>query len=144
MQAIQQIIEEGLAFPVLVGRPDVIKSRMNELSIKLKAGEDFEIINPQEDERYYDYWKYYHELMGRKGVSPTQAKNIVRTQTSVIAALMLKRGDVDAMICGTVGVFSIHLRHVTNIIGKEAGVKEYSTLTALVLPSGTFFLVIPM
>jgi malate dehydrogenase (oxaloacetate-decarboxylating)(NADP+) len=140
LQAIQQVIEEGIAFPVLVGRPEVIQRRMNELSIKLEAGKDFEIINPQQDERYYDYWNYYHELMGRKGVSPTQAKNIVRTQTSVIAALMLKRGDVDAMICGTVGVFSIHLRHVTNIIGKEEGVKEFSTVTALVLPSGTFFL----
>ena len=140
LQAIQQVIEEGIAFPVLVGRPDVIERRMNELSINLQAGTDFEIINPQQDERYYDYWNYYHELMGRKGVSPTQAKNIVRTQTSVIAALMLKRGDADAMICGTVGVFSIHLRHVTNIIGKEEGVKEFSTVTALVLPSGTFFL----
>jgi malate dehydrogenase (oxaloacetate-decarboxylating)(NADP+) len=140
LQAIQQVIEEGIAFPVLVGRPDVIERRMNELSINLQAGTDFEIINPQQDERYYDYWNYYHELMGRKGVSPTQAKNIVRTQTSVIAALMLKRGDADAMICGTVGVFSIHLRHVTNIIGKEEGVKEFSTVTALVLPSGKFFL----
>jgi malate dehydrogenase (oxaloacetate-decarboxylating)(NADP+) len=140
LQAVQQVIEEGLAFPVLVGRPDVIESRMNELSINLKAGEDFEIINPQQDERYYEYWNYYHELMGRKGVSPTQAKNIVRTQPSVIAALMLVCGDADAMICGTVGVFSIHLRHITNIIGKEAGAKNYSTLTALVLPSGTFFL----
>jgi malate dehydrogenase (oxaloacetate-decarboxylating)(NADP+) len=140
LQAIQQVVEEGLAFPVLVGRPDVIQRRMNELSINLQAGTDFEIINPQQDERYYDYWNYYHELMGRKGVSPTQAKNIVRTQTSVIATLMLKRGDADAMICGTVGVFSTHLRHVTNIIGKEEGVKEFSTVTALVLPSGTFFL----
>ena len=97
LQAIQQVVEEGLAFPVLVGRPDVIASRMTDLSINLKAGEDFEIVNPLYDERYYEYWNYYHELMGRKGVSPTQAKSIVRTQTTVIASLILKRGEVDAM-----------------------------------------------
>ncbi len=140
LQAVQQVVEEGLAFPVLVGRPKVIESRLSELSIKLKAGTDFEIINPQFDKRFYKYWNHYHELMGRKGVSPTQAKNIVRTQTTVIAALMLKRGEVDAMLCGTVGAFSTHLRHVTHIIGKKAGVNDYSTVTAMVLPSGTFFL----
>jgi malate dehydrogenase (oxaloacetate-decarboxylating)(NADP+) len=89
-------------------------------------------------------WNYYHELMGRQGVSPTQAKNIVRTQSSVIAALTLKRGEVDAMLCGLVGVFPIHLRHATNIIGKEEGVKDYSTVTAMALPGGTFFCVILM
>ncbi len=140
LQAAQQVIEEGIAFPVLVGRPEVIEDRLSELSINLKAGTDFEIINPLYDERYLDYWTYYHELMGRKGVSPTQAKNIVRTQPTVIASLVLKRGEADAMLCGTVGAFALHLRHVTNLIGKNAGVKDFSTLTALVLPSGTFFL----
>ena len=140
LQAAQQVIEEGIAFPVLVGRPGVIEDRLSELSINLKAGTDFEIVNPLYDERYSDYWTYYHELMGRKGVSPTQAKNIVRTQPTVIASLVLKRGEADAMLCGTVGAFGLHLRHVTNLIGKNAGVKDFSTLTALVLPSGTFFL----
>lgn len=140
LQAVQQVIEEGIAFPVLVGRPEVIESRLKDLSIELKPGTDFEIINPLYDERYYDYWNYYHEIMGRKGVSPTQAKNIVRTQTTVISALMLKRGEVDAMLCGAVGSFATHLRHVTHIIGKAEGVNDFSTVTALVLPSGTFFL----
>ncbi len=140
LQAMQQVVEEGIAFPMLIGRPEVIESRLRELSIDLQAGTDFEIVNPASDARYYEYWNYYHELMGRKGVSPSQAKNIVRTQNSVIASLLLKRGEADAMLCGTVGVFPIHLRHVTNIIGKEEGVKDFSTLTALVLPSGTFFL----
>lgn len=140
LQAIQQVVEEGIAFPVLVGRPKVIEKRLNELSIKLRPGTDFEIINPSFDKRYYEYWNYYHELMGRKGVSPTQAKNIVRTQQTVIAALMLKKGEADAMLCGTVGAFSTHLRHVTHITGMKAGVNDFSTVTALVLPSGTFFL----
>jgi len=141
LQAAQQVVEEGIAFPVLVGRPEVIESRLSELSIDLTAGTDFEIINPLYDERYHEYWNYYHEIMGRSGVSPTQSKNIVRTQTTVISALMLRRGEVDAMLCGTVGVFSTHLRHVTRIIGKGEGVKDFSTVTALVLPSGTFFMV---
>lgn len=140
LQAVQQVVEEGLAFPVLVGRPDVIESRMADLSINLRVDEDFEIVNPLYDERYYEYWNYYHDLMGRKGVSPTQAKNIVRTQTTVIASLILKRGEVDAMLCGTVGAFSTHLRHVTDLIGCSNGNKDFSTVTALVLPSGTFFL----
>ncbi|MFT5133211.1 MAG: malate dehydrogenase (oxaloacetate-decarboxylating)(NADP+) [Gammaproteobacteria bacterium] len=140
LQAMQQVVEEGIAFPVLVGRPEVIENRLNELSINLRVGTDFEIVNPTLDDRYYEYWNFYHELMGRKGVSPAQAKNIVRTQTTVIAALMLKKGQADAMLCGTVGSFSTHLRHVTHIIGKKTGVNDFSTVTALVLPSGTFFL----
>lgn len=140
LQAAQQVIEEGIAFPVLVGRPKVIEKRLIELSIKLEAGKDFEIINPLYDERYSEYWNYYHELMGRKGVSPTQAKNIVRTQSTVIASLVLKRGEVDGMLCGAVGAFSTHLRHVTHIIGKKEEVKDFSALSVLVLPSGTFFL----
>ncbi len=139
LQAVQQIIEEGIAVPILVGRPDVIESRLAELSIDLKPGKDFEVINPLYDDRFYEYWNYYHELMGRKGVSPTQAKNIVRTQSTVIASLFVKKGEADAMICGTVGLFATHFRHITNIIGKEEGVKDFSTVTALVLPSGTFF-----
>ena len=139
LQAVQQVIEEGLAQPILVGRPEVIEARLAELSIDLKPGRDFEVINPLYDERFYEYWNYYHELMGRKGVSPSQAKNIVRTQSTVIASLVVKKGEADAMICGTVGLFATHFRHVSNIIGKEEGVKDFSTLTALVLPSGTFF-----
>ncbi len=139
LQAVQQVIEEGIAIPILVGRPEVIESRLADLSIDLKPGKDFEVVNPLYDERYYEYWNYYHELMGRKGVSPTQAKNIVRTQSTVIASLFVKKGEADAMICGTVGLFTTHFRHITNIIGKEEGVKDFSTVTALVLPSGTFF-----
>ena len=139
LQAVQQVLEEGLAQPILVGRPEVIESRLAELSIDLKPGRDFEVINPLYDERFYEYWNFYHELMGRKGVSPSQAKNIVRTQSTVIASLVVKKGEADAMICGTVGLFATHFRHISNIIGLEEGVKDFSTITALVLPSGTFF-----
>lgn len=139
LQAMQQVIEEGIAYPVLVGRPKVIEGRLEDLGIKLKAGQDFEIVNPHFDERYYDYWNHYHDLMGRKGVSPAQAKTIVRTQSTAIAAMMLKRDEVDAMLCGTVGAFKSHQQYVEDIIGKVEGVRDFSTLIALVLPSGTFF-----
>ena len=140
LQAAKQVIEEGIAFPVLVGRPDVIEKRLADLSIELEIGKDLEVVNPLYDERYSEYWSYYHELMGRKGVTPAQAKNIVRTQSTVIASLFLKRGEVDGMLCGTVGAFATHLRHVTNIIGMKEGVKDFSAMSVLVLPSGTFFL----
>ncbi len=139
LQAAQQVIEDGIASPILIGRPQVIQDRLDELNIPLQAGEDFEIVNPQQDERYDDYWKLYHELMGRKGVSTADAKTVVRTQSTVIAALMLKHGAADAMLCGTVGRFNGHLQAVQDIIGKAAGVQDFSTLIALVLPSGTFF-----
>ena len=139
LQAMQQVVEEGLAYPVLIGRPEVIESRLEDLGIRLKAGQDFEIVNPLYDKRYYEYWNHYHELMGRKGVSQAEAKTVVRTQSTVIAALMLNRGEVDAMLCGTVGPFKGHLQYVEDIIGRVDSVRDFSTIIALVLASGTFF-----
>ena len=139
LQTMQQVVEEGLAFPILVGRPEVVESRLEELGISLTAGKDYEIVNPQKDERYYEYWTHYHQIMGRKGISPSAAKTVVRTRTTAIAALMLARGEAEAMLCGTVGPFKKHLQHVDDIIGKAEGVSGFSTVIALVLPSGTFF-----
>ena len=140
LQTMQQVVEEGMARPILIGRPEVIESRLAGLGISLHVGQDYEIVNPQQDERYYEYWTYYHDIMGRKGVSPSAAKTVVRTSTTAIAALMVARGAADAMLCGTVGPFSKHLQHVDNIIGKSEGVSGFSTVIALVLPTGTFFL----
>jgi len=140
LQAVQQIVDEGVAKPILVGRPEVIEKRISELSLRLNPGKDFEVVNPHNDERYREYWLYYHELMGRKGVSPGQAKYILRTQNTVIAALLVKLGEADAMLCGTEGPFNSHLRHIQEIIDRNEGVSELSAVTVIVLPSGMFFL----
>ncbi len=140
LRAVQAVLDEGLAQPILVGRPDVIAGRIGALGLRLKPGQDFELVNPEDDPRYGDYWRLYHGLMERKGISPDAARTIVRTNTTVIPALMVKRGEADAMICGTYGQYTWHLRYVLDVIGRKQGVTEPSALSVLILPSGTFFL----
>ncbi|MGY8813363.1 MAG: NADP-dependent malic enzyme, partial [Gammaproteobacteria bacterium] len=140
LQAVQQVVDEGIAIPVLIGRPNIITKRINELGLRIREGKDFEIVSPHYDKRFNQYWKMYHELMGRNGVSPAEAKTIVRTKNTVIAALMLKRNEVDGMLCGAEGRFINHLRYVREIIDMQVGVLSLATVIAVVLPSGLFFL----
>ncbi len=140
LRAVQVAVDEGLARPVLIGRPHVITSRLQQLGLRVRAGEHFELVNPQDDARYKDYWTTYHQLMERNGVSPDHAREIVRTNNSVIAALMVRKGDADAMICGTVGRFQGHLRHVLEVIGKREEVLNVAALSLLILSSGTYFI----
>ena len=140
LQAVQQIIDEKLAEPIVVGRRNVIEMRIEELGLRMRPDEDFELVNIHKDERFHDYWSEYHVLAGRRGTSPEEAKTIIRTQNTAVAAVMLRRGNADAMLCGTVGRFNQHLRHVDIIIGKADGIRAYSTLMGLILPSGTFFI----
>jgi len=140
LQAVQQIVDEGIAHPILIGRPSVIEKRIHELGLRIKSGRDFEIVSPLYDKRYNQYWNQYHELMGRKGVSPGEAKTTLRTQNTVIAALMVRFNEADAMLCGSEGPFIRHLRYIREIIEKERNVTSLSTVTAVVLPTGLFFL----
>ena len=140
LRAVQVLVDDGLARPILVGRPDVIATRMGRLGIRLKAGEHFDVTNPESDPRYDEYWRGYHALMERKGVSPDAARTIIRTNATVIAAMMLKRGEADAMICGTFGHYQSHLGPILDIIGKAKGVLDVSALSTLILPGGTFFI----
>ena len=140
LRAVQVLVDENLARPILIGRPDVVATRMERLGLRLAAGKHFDICNPESDPRYDEYWRGYHALMERKGVSPDAARTIIRTNTTVIAAMMLKRGEADAMICGTFGHYGDHLRHIVDIIGKAKGVLDVSALSTLILPGGTFFL----
>ena len=140
LRAIQVLIDDNIARPILVGRPDVISRRVEKLGLRLDLDKHVEIVNPENDPRYDDYWRGYHELMQRQGVSPDAARTILRTQSTVIAAMMLKRGEADAMICGTYGQYREHLRHVLDVIGKADGVLDVSALSTLIMPSGTFFL----
>ena len=140
IRAAQAVYDEGMAIPTLVGRPDVIANRIDKLGLRLEPGKTVDVVNPQKDERFEAYWRGYHEIMQRKGVSPDLAKTIVRTNTTVIASMMLRRGEVDAMICGTYSDYRWHLRYIQDIIGKAAGVTEVAALSTLITPKGTFFL----
>jgi malate dehydrogenase (oxaloacetate-decarboxylating)(NADP+) len=140
LQAAQQVIDERIAEPILVGRRNVIEMRIKQLGLRMQPGKDFELVNIHKDRRFRDYWSEYHGLTGRHGTSPDEAKAVIRTQHTAVAALMMQRGEADAMLCGTVGRFSQHLKHVEDIIGKAVGIRAFSTLIGLILPSGTFFI----
>ena len=140
LRAVQALVDDRLARPHLVGRPDVITKRIERLGLRIQLDVHFGITNPENDPRYEEYWTLYHELMERKGVTMDEAKTIIRTNTTAIAAIALKRGEADAMICGTYGQYEWHLKYVVDVIGKAKGVKDVSALSALILSKGTYFL----
>ncbi|MBL8279586.1 MAG: NADP-dependent malic enzyme [Pelomonas sp.] len=137
LRAVQAVLDEGLAKPILVGRPEVVKMRIERASLRLQAGRDFELCDPENDPRFREYWELYRGLMGREGITPEAAKAAVRRSNTLISALMLKRGEADAMLCGLVGRFDGHLEHVRNVIGLEKGARTFATVNALMLPSHT-------
>ncbi len=140
LRAVQTVVDEKLAAPILIGRRAVVERRIEKLGLRLREGRCFVLCDPQDDPRYNDYWTLYHSLTERKGVSPDDARTIVRTLNTVIAALMVRRGEADALICGTVGRFHAHLAHVTDVIGRRPGVQSLSTVTCLILQTGTVFI----
>ena len=140
LRAAQVIMEERIAVPTLIGRPAVIEQRIARFGLSLKPGRDFEVINPEDDPRYRDYVALFHSLVGRSGVTPETARTIVRTNTTVIGALAVKRGEADAVICGLQGRFIKHARDIASVIGLADGVKLPSALSMLIMPRGAFFL----
>ena len=140
LRAIQVVVDEGLAKPIAVGRPDVIAARIERLGLRIEAGRDFELINPESDPRYDGYWQAYHRLTEREGVSPDRARTVVRTNNTVIAALAVQLGDADAMLCGVEGRYTRHLGYITNVIGLAEDAHDVSALSLLIVPSGTYFL----
>jgi len=141
LRAVQVVVDEGLAQPILVGRPEVVATRVKRLGLRIRPGDDVPLINPQDDPRFRTYWQTYHELMQRNGVSPEAAREIVRTRSTVIAALAVRLGDADAMICGVTGRYKHHLDHVCNVIGRSESVRDCSAISLVILPSGSFFIV---
>jgi len=133
-------VDDGLAKPVLIGRLLVVMQRLERLGLRIKPGTDFELVDPEGDPRFPEYWRLYHSMMERKGVSPDLARNIVRTRNTVIAALMIRRGEAEAMICGTVGRYDLHLEAIGDVIGLRRGVRQFYALNAIILPQGTFFI----
>ncbi|NQW11784.1 MAG: NADP-dependent malic enzyme [Alphaproteobacteria bacterium] len=141
LRAVQSVLDEKLAQPILIGRPEVIEERIKRYGLRMKLGRDVELVDPTNDARYQDYWRAYHTRMERRGVSADRAREVVRTNDTVIAALMLTQGDADAAVCGTVGRYWDHLRHVRDIIGTREGVEDMSAVSLLILPQGSFFMV---
>ncbi len=140
LRACQNIVDENLARPILIGRPDVVQHRIDRMGLRLKIDRDLELVNPEDDPRYREYWELYYSIMERKGVSPDAARTIMRTNATAIAAIMVKRGEADAMVCGTYGQYSWHLRYLTDVIGLADGVTAASALSALIVERGIFFI----
>jgi malate dehydrogenase (oxaloacetate-decarboxylating)(NADP+) len=140
LRAVQVAVDEGLAHPVLIGRPAVIEARLARAGLRLKLGVDVENVNPEDDPRFRQYWEAYHKLMGRRGISVEAAKSAVRRSNTTIAALMVHLGDADAMLCGLVGRFDNHLDHVRDVIGVREGASGLATLNALMLERRTLFI----
>ncbi len=138
--AVQAVVDEKIAEPILVGRQEVVESRIERLSLRLQSGRDYELVNPQSDPRYKEYWQFYHSLVSRRGVSVLAAQTEMRTDTTVIAACMVARGEADAMICGTIGRYDLHLQKIIEIIGPSSPKHKISALSILLTPKGPLFL----
>ena len=140
LRAVQTVVDEGLARPMLIGRPRVIEKRIADLGLRLQSDTDFEVINPESDQRYREYVDYYHAIMKRRGVTPQDARDIVRTTTTVIAALLVRKGAADAMLCGMSGEYHDHLGHVSDVLGRREHCDDMAAMNVLVLRKGTFFM----
>ena len=140
LRAVQTVVDEGLARPILIGRPGVIAMRIQKDGLRIVPGTDFELVDPEDDPRFKEYWSDYHALMGRDGVTPEMAKAALRRSTTTIAAMMVRRGDADAMLCGLVGRFEAHLEHVTNILGLSEDSSVLATMNAVMLPEQSLFI----
>jgi malate dehydrogenase (oxaloacetate-decarboxylating)(NADP+) len=140
LRAVQVVLDEGLASPILIGRPSVIASRVSRAGLRFVPGVDVPVVDPENDPRFREYWCEYQAIMGRRGVTPDMAKAAVRRSTTVIGALSLRRGDADALICGPVGRFDGHLGIVSDVIGLQDGATCFAALNAMMLPGRTLFL----
>jgi len=140
LRAVQVIVDEGLAMPILIGRPSVIERRLEHFGLRMRSGSEYSLINPESDPRYRDYWTTYHRLTERKGVSQEYAKIEMRRRNTLIGAMMMYKGEADGMLCGTFGTHALHLQFIDQVIGLRPGVKNYAAMNALMLPDRTVFI----
>jgi len=140
LRAVQHIVDDGLGRPILIGRPAIIRRRIAKLGLRIESRRDFDIVNPESDRRFREYSDAYYEIMKRNGVSISDARMTVRTSPTVIAALLVKNGEADAMLCGMHGHFRDHLDHITDILGVDDEARHIATMNVLVLRKGTFFI----
>ena len=141
LRAAQIVVDEGLALPTLLGRPKVIAERIEKFGLRLREGEDYNVVNVEQDHRYRDFWQTYHRMTERKGMTAQVAKIEMRRRLTLISAMLLHKGDVDGMICGTWGTTSMHLQYIDQVIGKRAGVNTYACMNCLLLPERQLFVV---
>ncbi|MBK8324610.1 MAG: NADP-dependent malic enzyme [Betaproteobacteria bacterium] len=140
LRAVQVVVDEKIARPILVGRPNVLEKRIERFGLRLKLGEHFDVVNPEYDPRYREYWTEYHRLTERRGVSVQYAKIEMRRRHTLIGAMMIHRGEADGMICGTFGTHGLHLHYVDQVLGHQAGVENYYAMNIVMLPRRTVFI----
>jgi malate dehydrogenase (oxaloacetate-decarboxylating)(NADP+) len=140
LRAVQVVVEEGLALPMLVGRPTVIEARLARYGLSIRPGRDFSLINPEDDPRYREFVATYVDAAGRHGITPDAARTIVRTNATVIAALAVRRGEADTMICGLEGRYMAHLKNIRDIIGLAPGLRDFAALSLVITGKGVYFL----
>jgi malate dehydrogenase (oxaloacetate-decarboxylating)(NADP+) len=141
LRAAQIIVDEKLATPILVGRPAVIERGIKRHGLRIRIGEHITVVNPEHDARYREYWQAYHQLTERHGVTAQYAKLEMRRRTTLIAAMLLKKGEADGLICGTISTTARHLRYLDQVIGRRAGVNVYGAMSGLILPGRQVFIV---
>ena len=141
LRAAQIVVDESIAHPTFIGRPAVIAKRIEKFGLRLKEGVDYQVVNVEQDHRYRDFWQTYHRMTERKGVTEQMAKIEMRRRLSLIGAMMLHKGEVDGLICGTWGSTTLHLNYVDQVIGKRSGVNNYACMNGLMLPGRQVFLV---
>src|SRR5436189_3437277 len=140
LRAAQVVVDECLARPILVGRPPVVERRIERHGLRIRPGTDFELVNPESDPRYRDYWTEYHRLAERRGVSQQFAQMEMRRRHTLIGAMMIHRGEADGMICGTFGTHDLHLHYIDQVIGRQAGVGHFYAMNLLMLAKRTVFI----
>ncbi|MGA0004860.1 MAG: NADP-dependent malic enzyme, partial [Burkholderiaceae bacterium] len=141
LRAIQVVVDEKIAQPILVGRPQVVEKRISQFGLRMRVGVDFELVNPEQDDRYRDYWETYHLLTERKGVTAQYAQIEMRRRNTLIGAMMIHKGEADALICGTFGTHGLHLHYVDQVLGKAPGSSVYGALNIVMLPNRTIGIV---
>ena len=141
LRAAQIVVDEGIGRPILIGRPAIIDARIHRYGLRMKEGKDFGIVNPEHDERYREYWQTYRQLMARQGVTAQYAKLEMRRRTTLIASMLLRKGEGDGMICGTISTAVRHLRYIDDVIGRAPGASVYAAMNAVLLPGRQIFLV---
>jgi len=140
LRAVQVVLDEGLAKPIVIGRPQVIERRAATLGLRMQAGRDFDLVNPESDPRYRDYWTSYHRLTERRGVSPEYAKIEMRRRLTLIGAMLIHKGQADSMLCGTFGTHALHLEYIDQVIGRRPGIAHYAAMNALILANRMLFI----
>jgi malate dehydrogenase (oxaloacetate-decarboxylating)(NADP+) len=141
LRAVQIVVDEGIARPTLIGRPAIIAQRVEKFGLRLKEAVDYDVVNVEQDHRYRDFWQTYHRMTERKGITVQMAKIEMRRRLTLIGAMLLQKGEVDGLICGTWGITSLHLHYLDQVIGRRSGVCTYACMNGLMLPDRQIFLV---